>query len=190
MDEDMKQFFEIAYTAIEQEDIILRKLFEKTDNNKKLYKDEHNGICCLYETTLVYLIFKALLENNFKYKVSWEQPYPSDKSLHSDLALKDDTGKIQAFIEFKIWKENNCKSITDDINKLKVEPETEVPHKYIFVIGYGGNLKENKEYLEEQNKDIRDKEVDEPRSFATKYWYVKENNFIFNNINFYMYKVK
>ena len=39
----MKEFFEIAYIAIEQEDIILRKLFGKSDNNKKLYWKEHNG---------------------------------------------------------------------------------------------------------------------------------------------------
>ncbi len=190
MEQDMKQFFEIAYTAIEQEDIILRKLFGETENNKKLYEKEHNGICCLYETTFVYLIFKALLENNFKYKVDWEEPYPSNKGLHSDLALKDENGNIQAFIEFKIWQENNCKSITDDIKKLISEPNTNVPNKYIFVIGYGGDLKENEEYLKEQNANMLEEKVDEPRSFATKYWYVTKNGFIPNNINFFMYKIK
>lgn len=189
MEKDMKQFFEFAYKAIEQEDIILRSLFGKSYNNKKLYDNEHNGVCCLYETTFVYLIFKELLKNDFKYKVAWEEPYPSNKGLHSDLALKDDNGKIQAFIEFKIWKENDCKSITDDINKLKTEPKSEVPNKYIFVIGYGGDLEENKTFLEKQNLDMLE-EVDEPRSFDTKYWNVKENKFVPNNINFFMYKIK
>ena len=63
MEQDMKLFYDIAYTAIKQEDINLRKLFNHSENNKKLYNDEHNGICCLYETTFVYLIFKALMEN-------------------------------------------------------------------------------------------------------------------------------
>lgn len=189
MEKDMKQFFEIAYTVIKQEDIILRKLFGETENNKKLYGKEHNGICCLYETTFVYLIFKALLENNFKYKVAWEEPYPSNKGLHSDLALKNDKDKIQAFIEFKIWKENDCKSITDDINKLKSEPKNKVPNKYIFVIGYGGVLKENKTFLENQNLDMIE-EVDKPKSFDTKFWNVKEKKFVQNNINFFMYKIK
>ena len=191
MEQDMKLFYDIAYTAIEQEDINLRKLFNHSENNKNLYDDEHNGICCLYETTFVYLIFKALMENDFKYRVVWEQSYQKNKKEKCDLVLEEkientDCNKTKALIEFKIWNTESSKAIHQDIEKLRTE--TSVDNKYIFVIEYGGTPKDDliKEDLENGGTGI--KLVDKPRSFTTNYRYGKKK-IKGNNINVYMYRV-
>ena len=186
MEQDMKLFYDIAYTAIEQEDIILRKLFNHSENNKKLYDNEHNGICCLYETTFVYQIFKALMENDFKYRIVWELPYKCNANWHSDLGLQDEHGNTKALVEFKIWNKESSKEIHQDIKKLR--EETSIDNKYIFVIEYGGILKDDliKEDLENGGTGI--KLVERPRSFTTNYRYGKKK-IEGNSINVYMYKV-
>lgn len=193
MEQDMKLFYDIAYTAIEQEDINLRKLFNHSENNKKLYNDEHNGICCLYETTFVYLIFKALMENDFKYRAVWEQSYQKNKKEKCDLVLEEkientesNKNKTKALIEFKIWNTESSYAIHQDIAKLRAE--TSVDNKYIFIIEYGGTPKDDliKEDLENGGTGIL--LVDRPRSFTTNYRYGKEK-IEGNSINVYMYKV-
>ena len=66
--------------------------------------------------------------------------------------------------------------------------ETSVDNKYIFVIEYGGDPKDDliKEDLENGGTGI--KLVDSPRSFTTNYRYGKEK-IEGNSINVYMYRV-
>lgn len=189
MEQDMKLFYDIAFEAIQKEDLELRRLFTKSDNNKKLYNDEHNGICCLYETTFVYQIFKALLESNFKYRVAWELTYECNSNWHSDLGLQEIQGEekiTKALIEFKIWNTESSYAIHQDIAKLRAE--TSVDNKYIFIIEYGGTPKDDliREDLENGGTGI--KLVDSPRSFTTNYRYGKEK-IEGNSVNVYMYKV-
>lgn len=185
MEQDMELFYDIAFEAIKKEDLDLRRLFTKSDNNKKLYNDEHNGICCLYETTFVYQIFKALMENDFKYRAVWELPYECNSNWHSDLGLQEVQGdeKItKALIEFKIWNTESSYAIQQDVKKLKQEASVE--DKYIFIIEYGGNL-EDKLTNEISGIKLLPKCK---RSFITQYRYGKED-IRENNINVYMYQV-
>ena len=191
MEHDMKLFYDIAFEAIEKEDLELRRLFTKTPNNEKLYNDEHRGICCLYETTFVYQIFKALMENNFKYRVVWEHPYKCNSNWHSDLALQEVRGEdkiTKALIEFKIWNTESSNAIQKDVKKLREEKE--IKNKYIFVIEYGGKLEDK---LKNDISGIKLLPKCK-RSFTTQYRYGKENkenkkNIDENQINVYMYKV-
>lgn len=185
MEQDMKLFYDIAFEAIKKEDLELRRLFTKTPNNEKLYNDEHRGICCLYETTFVYQIFKALMENNFKYRVGWEHPYKCNSNWHSDLALQEIKGESKetiALIEFKIWNTESSKPIQNDVKKLREEKE--IANKYIFVIEYGGDLEEK---LKNEISGIELLPKCK-RSFNTQFRYGKDN-IKENQINVYMYKV-
>ncbi|SHJ13442.1 hypothetical protein SAMN02745163_01387 [Clostridium cavendishii DSM 21758] len=175
-------FFNYACEAIKEEEDILNQLFEK---NQKLYKKEHNGICIMYETTYVYIIFKKLLSKSFDLRVSWEEPYPNARYLHSDIGLFRDNDLV-ALIEFKIWVQNNDNNIKADIAKLKGVKGID---KYIFIITYGGEHKANIKYLMESNKN----EVTIIRTntdIKTKFFYCKEQRFIDNNITILLMKVK
>ena len=190
MDQDMKLFYDIAFEAIKKEDLELRRLFRKSENNQKLYDDEHNGICCLYETTFVYQIFKALMENDFKYRVVWELPYKCNSNWHSDLGLQEIQGEekiTKALIEFKIWNTESSYAIHEDIAKLR--EETSVDNKYIFVIEYGGDPKDDliNEDIEKGGTGIK-LVPQKIRSFKTLYKF-KKNDINENNINVYMYKI-
>lgn len=187
MEQDMELFYDIAFEAIKKEDLELRRLFRKSENNQKLYDDEHKGICCLYETTFVYQIFKALMDNDFKYRVVWELPYECNSNWHSDLGLKDEQGITKALIEFKIWNTESSNAIHNDIDKLRAE--TSVDNKYIFVIEYGGDPKDDliNEDLKKGGTGLK-LVPQEIKSFKTLYRF-GEKHISENNINVYMYKV-
>lgn len=130
------------------------------------------------------------MKNEFKYRVVWEIPYEYDNSLHCDLGLQEIKGdkKItRALIEFKIWNTESSKSIHDDIKKLR--KETSVDNKYIFVIEYGGKLKDDllNEDLKNGGKGM-ELVPHKARRFKTLYKF-GEKDIRKNNINVYMYKV-
>ena len=173
-------FFNTALEAITHEEIELNKLFEL---NQKFYQKHHHGVCSLYETTFVYLIFKELLKNEFPYTVFWEYPYPNNSNLHSDLALLNENGDLEAIIEFKLWLKEDDLAIQKDIEKLRTFTECQ---RYIFVIGYGGDLEENAQYLTRYSGGIREIKK---RTLKTKFFSSREKSMIMNNLNFFMYEV-
>lgn len=108
----MQRFFTIAFEALDEENKFLKNNLSKTN----LYDKWHHGLSFLFETTLVYLIFRKLLEKNFPYEVIWEDSYTHVRSLKADLALEHSEGKI--YIEFKIWNKENAEDIETDLVKL------------------------------------------------------------------------
>lgn len=145
----IEAFFKASVDAIIKEERELNLLF---DISKDLYQKHHHGVCILYETTFVYLIFKELLKQQYPYMIYWEYPYPGNKKEHSDLALINKEGKLEALIEFKIWTLNHDREIKADIVKLQKENGCK---KYIVVLGYGGNIIENHKYLKEHNPSLQ-----------------------------------
>jgi hypothetical protein len=143
-------FFEAVYNSLISEDKELSSLFQ---NNSPLYYNQHNGITCLYETTIVYLVFKELMRNKFPLAVSWEHPYPDNYALKADMALMN-ADKIEAFVEFKIWTTEDGREIRSDINKY-LNFHSDIS-KYLCVIEYaGGDMNDNKDYLLSNNPEIQ-----------------------------------
>ena len=94
------RFFDDACQALATEEKELHRLFEQ---NHSLYCHQSiHGIGCLYETTLVYLIWKQLMRNNFPLEVSWEHPYPGNHTLHADMALLAEGRSVDSLIEYKL----------------------------------------------------------------------------------------
>lgn len=173
-------FYNVALEAIAHEEMELNKLFEA---NEKFYPKQHYGVCNLYETTYVYLIFKALLQYEFEHTVFWEFPYPNNSKLHADLALLDDKGELEALIEFKLWLKDDDKAIQSDIEKLKT---IQGCNRYIFIVGYGGDLEENAQYLTRHCGSLREVKK---TSLKTRFYSSKEKAMIKTNLNVFMYEI-
>ncbi len=176
----IKAFFKATVEAITKEERELNQLF---NINRNLYQKHHHGVCNLYETTFVYLIFKQLLIQQFPYMVYWEYPYRSDKKEHSDIALLNNEGKLEALIEFKIWTQNHDRKIKADIAKLQKENGC---NKYIIIIGYGGDINENHNYLIEDNPSL--KKIDMV-GITTSFYMSKLDRMEDKELNVFMYEV-
>lgn len=177
----MTKLFEAAVVAIKKEEDELNQLFSM---NKDLYPNQHHGVCILYETTFVYLTFKELLKQQFPFTANWEYPYPSNKCEHSDLALINEVGELEALIEFKIWKEDHDRNIKQDICKLQRAPDCK---NYIVVIGYGGDIVENDQFLLNSNISLN---LIGKKGLTTKFYKTKQNLLADNELNAFLYEVK
>ena len=180
-----KIFFKSLIEAIVNEECELNELFEKNMNEYQVISPY--GVSCLYETTYVYITLKKLLKNKFPLLISWEHPYPNNKSQKADIALLNvnENKDINSFIEFKIWKSEDGHEIKSDVEKLK--QEAGVNDKYIVAIDY------NTEIIEENAKFLSEKiglEVIEKTSFITSFydWEKKNNKQV--TMNIYFAKVK
>ncbi len=180
--EVIKAFFEATVRAIQIEEQELNQLF---NINKDLYQKHHHGVCSLYETTFVYLVFKELLKQEYPFMIFWEQPYPENNKEHSDLGIRNENGDLEALVEFKIWKENHDKEIKADIAKLnKVRAKC---RKLIVVLGYGGDIEENNKFLLKENPSLRfiDKEAMKTKFFKSELGRVEDNA-----LNVFFYEVE
>ena len=176
----IKAFFNAALEAIACEEHELNGLFKY---NANYYKRSHHGVCNLYETTYVYLIFKELLRQAYPFTVYWEYPYPSNAKEHSDLALLNEDGTLEALIEFKIWTTDDDRAIKRDVVKLQKESRCK---KYMFIIGYGGDLEENHHYLIRDGAPLK---LVNKRSIPTKFFKVSLDAIEDNALNLFMYEV-
>lgn len=176
-------------SAIKKEELELNQLFKK---NSELYQNHHHGVCILYETTFVYLIFKELLKHEYPFKIYWEFPYPDNKKEHypdnkkehCDIGLIRNNGDVEALIEFKIWTENHDRKIKADILKLQKVTGCK---KYIVILGYGGDIHENHDYLMTENPSLHLIGMD---GLTTNFFKVKEDRLEANELNVFMYEIK
>ena len=176
----IKSFFNSALEAISREEHELNELFKLNEN---YYNKNHHGVCNLYETTFVYLIFKELLRNEYPFTVYWEYPYPSNAKNHCDLAVLKEDGTLDSLIEFKIWIKDDDKGIKNDVLKLQKEQGCK---KYVFIIGYGGENEENHKYLIRDNAPLK---LINKRSIKTKFFKTDLNIVTDNELNLFMYEV-
>lgn len=115
IDNCMRRFFAITLEALEEENRFLMNNFSKTN----LYDKWHHGLSFLFETTLVYLVFRKLLEKDFPFEVIWEDSYTQMHSLKSDLTIvHSEALKDKIYIEFKIWRKETAEDIEADLIKL------------------------------------------------------------------------
>jgi hypothetical protein len=143
-------FFESVIKALKEEDKDLRTLF---NSNSPLYSKQHNGIACLYETTIVYLVFKELMRNRFPLMVFWERPYPAPSLLKADMGLINEKNEIDALVEFKIWSSEDGREIRADVEKLLCLNHNCA--KYICVVEFaGGNIADNRDYILAMNSEL------------------------------------
>lgn len=174
------QFFKITFDAIAREDADLRVLFEL---NQAKYGDHHHGVGVLFETTYVYLIYKQLLLEKFPAKVIWECPYPSRPTQHADLGLVVE-GRLTSLIEFKLWTKETDQQIVTDIEKLHLE---QAPvNKWLFVLSFGGNKKENLEYLTSRNPTLK---LLRDATITSKWYDSKQFQHKFLNIDLLFFKL-
>ena len=133
LNEYIDQFFFTAASVLEQENRFLQEHFSACEREQGFYKNWHHGIPPLFETTMVYLVFRELLKTRFPLEIEWEGPYPHSKTMKADLIIKE--SRIpRVYIEFKIWKDQKAKDVKSDIAKLKTLPENF--RGFIFVIWY------------------------------------------------------
>lgn len=176
----IKIFFNAAVEAIQKEESELNQLFSASID---LYKRHHHGVCILFETTFVYLIFKELLKRKFPFMVYWECPYPGNKKEHSDMAILNKDGTLEALIELKIWMQDHDKEIKSDIYKLQKETGCK---KYIVVLGYGGDMDENNEFLLKVNPSLK---LIAMKGITTKFFKTNLDRLDENELNVFMYEV-
>lgn len=163
--------FDKAICALEKEDSKLNKLFEESEL-KGFYDNCSKGLSYwLFETTIVYIIFKSWIPN---VKVVWEGSYfdtPRKEMLahkhqysvnknqkKADLIIYGNDNEKEAIIEAKWWLCNNKKtliSLNDDINKLN-KVNNESIQKYLLTFWYSPN-----EAYEDDIKDTKDFENNE-----------------------------
>lgn len=127
-EEDIDNFFKLAVAAIKDENEFW---------NTKLrdygvvgyYTWRHHGIWFLVEQAIVYVILRRLVDEQFRLEVLWEQPYPGNKRLHVDIALK---GEKPVFIEFKASRfRKGYSDVKNDVEKLR---NTKQVRGFIFCI--------------------------------------------------------
>jgi hypothetical protein len=94
----------------------------KAENERGFYSDYHHGISMLFETTLVYVVVRKLLERNFPMEARWEDGYPSSRQL-VDLVLADQ-GEKRIAIECKFWKTDDARDLKADAAKLAGAPDS------------------------------------------------------------------
>jgi len=153
LDANINKFFSVAVSALKQENKFLEEYFSACEKEFGFYKDRHQGIWILFETTMVYLIFRRLLCEKFPLEIKWEWPYPyPNKKCKVDIVLGHDKNN-KAYIEFKTWSGNsvitkpkNSKLLEDDIRKL--ESLSEPNHGFVFLLWVDINLEKIEKTLE------------------------------------------
>ena len=145
-----KSFFDSFYNGLKNEDEILRRLCEQ---NAPRYDGQHNGISFLYETTMVYVVLKQLMKDEFPLTVDWEHPYPCNSALKADIGLLDAEKQVDSLVEFKIWTSEYGKEVKHDVDKFKSCNSN--CDKYLCLIEIsGGNIEDNAEFLVKENPDV------------------------------------
>ena len=145
------RFFDSVCQALVAEEKELHPLFEQ---NRSLYRSQKiHGIGCLYETTLVYLVWKQLMRNQFPLEVSWEHPYPDNHTLHADMALLAEDRQVDSLIEYKLWTSEDAREIRGDVEKYQRCSFQGGKYLLIFEL-YGGDLDANTEYLLKSFPDV------------------------------------
>lgn len=190
--EQEKSFFKSLITAITKEEKKLNELFK--NNNKDYQSFAPAGVSCLFETTLVYLTFKQLLKDNFPLLISWEHPYPNNKSLKADMALLNscDTNDINSLIEFKKWNTEDGKEIKEDIDKLNTVVGYD---KYMVIIEYTDNkITDDKIFLDKifKEKNPKFNIIDCNENYPIKTLYLETENYphiVEKPVNIYLVKL-
>jgi hypothetical protein len=150
LDSHMDQFFSAATDALKGENNLLEQYFSNCERDLRLYRKNHHGITILFETTMVYFVFRELLKRQFPYEVGWEKRYPKSQST-ADLVLvrkrdEEDEGSVreqdkadEAYIEFKVgkiknWKKQEAKGIKSDLTKMNTFAKES--RRFVFAIWY------------------------------------------------------
>lgn len=117
----LKDLFERAAGALQEEDAALASLFErsrKARSEEKLEYFEHPGLTYgVFENTLVYVILKAWLPVA---RVVWEAPYPDNRAHHADLVIRRAGHKTDEYcFEAKWWHgKQSVPGIGNDVMRL------------------------------------------------------------------------
>lgn len=96
----LKDFFRLASHAIQKEDLFLNHFMREREEFKKEW---HKGIADIFETTIVYTVFRELLACGYPRALGWEVSYPGWKQAKADLAIYSRDAIPEYIIEFK-WQ--------------------------------------------------------------------------------------
>ena len=178
-----RRFFDAFYRGLKSEDELLRELCKQ---NTPRYESQHNGIAFLYETTMVYVVIKQLMKDDFPLSISWEHPYPHNNALKADLGLLDKNKQIDSLVEFKIWMSEDGKEVRHDVEKYNsCEFDGD---KYLCLVEIsGGNIADNAKFLLRENDEL---ELLYKDSFETLFKKNGETELKLVSTHLYMLKMK
>lgn len=125
-------FFSAAASALQREDRELRQALQRRVQESGTHSDYHQGISILFETTLVYLIFRELLDTKFPLEARWEDPYPGS-SKAADLVLVDRASRRKAVVEVKLWKQARAEDLDADFMKMAALPSDYI-HRLVLAV--------------------------------------------------------
>jgi hypothetical protein len=121
-DTNLDRLLRCGLQGLYQENESLAAAFQPSSQPPRLFYREANQSLgyWVFETTLVYILFKAWLPTE---RVRWEAPYPRSRQSKADLAVyHDDKGQNARWVfEAKWWPNMSSKTqgaIRGDLNKL------------------------------------------------------------------------
>lgn len=155
--------FRRAVAALEAEDRVLATLFERTPRDARAeFPDEHPGLAYgLFETTLVYLIFKSWLD---RVDVVWEARYSDKHARRADLFVREPP----LYFEAKWWGSMQGKTIAGlrhDVARLREVERADGRYLLTFWWNFDARAKEDADAIEGLPERLGDDDI-RPRYYA------------------------
>ncbi len=141
----LKRLLECAAKALEQENKALESAFGRREHTwgPELKPVNKSLAYWVFETNLVYTIFKSWLTMIEEPRVEWECPYPKTDQ-KADLVIRGTGGDTPTLVfECKWWKNNDGEtldSIHNDLKKLRLWQSDDVRH-YLVTFWWGWDWK-------------------------------------------------
>jgi hypothetical protein len=122
-----KRFMEAVRGALENEDILLRKLISDFSGPDRIGCVLDPGILFISKPVYAFLIVKEILRTWGDYRLEWEVGYPGSRKNKLDLLLKPLSGGKAAAIELRVIdnERESTKKLEEDIERLSAFGEAE-----------------------------------------------------------------
>ncbi|MBL8621202.1 MAG: hypothetical protein JNK64_07865 [Myxococcales bacterium] len=154
LDHDLAGLFDRALLELQREDGELATRMAARTDRQHAADQEHPGLTYwVYETTLVYMMFKAWLPSC---DAVWEPPYPLDSKHHVDIAIRGRDGHLARAFEAKWWNSAGVDQyikdvLATDVGRLltKTSATTE---RYLVLFWW--NTPANREHAVEQAREL------------------------------------
>ncbi len=119
IDQSVEQFFEIVVSTIQREDLTFRTLIA----GRVGYEDYCPGVAGVFETSLMYEVFKALLAAPFAsgHEIHWESSWGDAERTRNDIQFcRLGKGNPPVAVEAKWWADSP-QGVIDDARKLQAQ---------------------------------------------------------------------
>lgn len=160
--EPLATLFPAAMEALEDEDRALRSLFNNCPRSGEAELGEHPGLAYgLFETTLVYLVFKAWMRHTH---VDWESRYSDEHTRRADLVVL----RPRLYFEAKWWGSLQDKVLTaigTDVRRLREPTDANGRYFLTFWWNFDDDAPKDKEEIEGFDRHLGEEGL-HPRYYA------------------------